>query len=64
MGDWGRFLIKGKQESFISVFKKGKEEEPGNDRLVSLTLVSGKVVEQLILETTSKENEWQENDQE
>lgn len=28
-----------------------KEEDPGNYRLVSLTLIPGKVIEQLILET-------------
>jgi len=32
------------------VFKRVKKEDPGNYRLVSLTLVPGKVMEQLILE--------------
>ncbi|KAK4831696.1 hypothetical protein QYF61_018748 [Mycteria americana] len=34
-------------------FKKGKKEEPGNYKLVTLTLIPGKMTEQLILETIS-----------
>ena len=44
----------GKKEKFISIFRKDKEEGPGHDRLVSLTLVSGKVVKDTELATTSK----------
>ena len=36
------------------VYKKGKKENPGKDRLVSLTSTPGKVMEQLILEVSSK----------
>ncbi|GAB0178858.1 mitochondrial enolase superfamily member 1 [Grus japonensis] len=35
-------------------FKKGKKEEPGIYKLVSLTLIPGKMTEQLILETISR----------
>jgi len=39
------------------VFKKGKEEDPGNYRPVSLTSIPGKVMEQLILDVVSKQVE-------
>jgi len=39
------------------VFKKGKQEDPGNFRQVSITSIPGKVVEQLILDVTSKQVE-------
>jgi len=35
------------------IFKKGKEEDPGNYMLVSLTSILGKVMEQLILDVIS-----------
>ncbi|KAK4829233.1 hypothetical protein QYF61_002498 [Mycteria americana] len=35
------------------IFRKSKQEHPGNYRPVSLTLIPGKVMEQLILETIS-----------
>ena len=37
------------------VFKKGKKEDPGNYRLVSLTSIPGKVMEHLILEVIIKQ---------
>ena len=44
--DWGKANV-------IPIFKKGKKKDLGNYKLVSLTLIPGKVVEQLILETIS-----------
>ncbi|KFP28511.1 RNA-directed DNA polymerase from mobile element jockey, partial [Colius striatus] len=36
------------------VFKKGRKDDPGNYRLVSLTSIPGKVMEQLILNVVTK----------
>ncbi|PKU29183.1 rna-directed dna polymerase from mobile element hypothetical protein [Limosa lapponica baueri] len=41
----------------ISVFKKGKKEDPGNYRLVSLTSIPGKMMGWLILGIISKHME-------
>jgi len=42
------------------VFKKGKKEDPGNYRPVSLTSIPGKMMEQLILESIIKQVEEKE----
>jgi len=43
-----------RKANVTSVFKKGKKEDPGNYRLVGLTLIPGTVMEQIIPETTSR----------
>ncbi|GAB0176885.1 transmembrane protein 263 [Grus japonensis] len=45
--DWRKAIV-------TPVFKKGKKEDPGNYRPVSLTSIPGKVMEQLILGVMSK----------
>ncbi|KFV73012.1 hypothetical protein N308_11270, partial [Struthio camelus australis] len=43
-----------KKASLTPVFQKGKKEEPGNYRPVSLPSIPGKVMEQLLLEVITK----------
>jgi len=46
-----------RKASVTPIFKKGKKEDPGNYRPVSLTSIPGKVMEQLILDVICKQVE-------
>lgn len=54
-GNHRRFLVAGKgRANIVLIFKEGKCECPRNSRLVSLTQVRRKVIDQILLEAVFK----------
>ena len=53
LGDW-------RKENIVSIFKKGRKEDPGNYQLVSLASMCEKIMEQILLEAMLRHMEDRE----
>lgn len=51
-GGQANSLVTGKRGTLLLVFKMGRKQDPRSYRLVSLILVLGKILEQILMEAT------------